>query len=81
MHHASVYSPREERFNIVLHAFGLIGSVIVLLPLIRRAVDLGGFLPVFSFTVFGFSLIVLFAASTVYHSAKDPLLRSRLRIV
>ncbi len=81
MHHASVYSPREERFNIVLHAIGLIGSVMVLLPLIRRAVELGGFLPVFSFSVFGASLIVLFAASTVYHSAKDPFLRSRLRIV
>lgn len=81
MHHASVYSPREEQFNIVLHAIGLVGSVIALLPLIQRAAQLGGFLPVFSFSVFGGSLIVLFAASTVYHSAKDPWLRSRLRIV
>jgi hemolysin III len=81
MHHASVYSPREEKFNIVLHAIGLIGSVFVMLPLIHRATELGGFLPVFSFSVFGGSLIVLFAASTVYHSATDPLLRSRLRIV
>lgn len=81
MHHASVYSPREEQFNIVLHAIGLICSVIALLPLILRAAELGGFLPLFSFSVFGGSLIVLFAASTVYHSARDPLLRSRLRVV
>jgi hemolysin III len=81
MHHASVYSPREEQINIVLHAIGLVCSLIALLPLILRAVELGGFLPVFSFSVFGGSLIVLFAASTVYHSAKDPWLRSRLRIV
>ncbi|MCI0517257.1 MAG: hemolysin III family protein [Woeseiaceae bacterium] len=81
MHHASVYSPREEQFNIVLHAVGLICSIIALLPLIFRAAELGGFAPMFSFSVFGASLIVLFAASTVYHSTTDPWLRSRLRIV
>ncbi|HSD69890.1 MAG TPA: hemolysin III family protein [Woeseiaceae bacterium] len=81
MHHASVYSPREEQINIVLHAAGLIGSVIALLPLIFRAAELGGFAPMFSFSVFGASLIVLFAASTIYHTATDPVLRSRLRIV
>ena len=34
-----------------------------------------------SFSIFGASLVVLFAASTIYHSAKKPELRARLRIV
>jgi hemolysin III len=81
MHHSIIYPPREERINVVLHFIGLVGSVLVLLPLINRALEMGGFLPVFSFTVFGASLVVLFAASTVYHSSTRPFLRSRLRII
>ena len=34
-----------------------------------------------SFSIFGASLIILFAASTIYHSSKKPELRSRLRII
>lgn len=78
---ASTYPPREERINIVSHAFGLVCSVAALLPLINRAISVGGDWYIVSFAIFGASLIVLFAASTVYHSATDPLLRSRLRVV
>ena len=36
---------------------------------------------VVSFNIFGASLIVLYAASTFYHSAKKPELRRRLRVL
>ena len=34
-----------------------------------------------SFSIFGASLMVLYGASTIYHSATDPVLRSRLRVL
>jgi hemolysin III len=36
---------------------------------------------VVSFSIFGASLIALYLASTVYHSARDPVRRNRLRII
>lgn len=33
-----------------------------------------------SFSIFGASLLILYTASTIYHSVKTPLLRSRMRV-
>ena len=49
--------------------------------LIVRARQGGEGVYVFSFAVFGLSLVALYAASTWYHSTNDPDLRRRLRIV
>ncbi len=74
------YSPKEEKINIISHAFGIILSIISLVLLIIRAKLHGDALHVVSFGIFGVSLIVLYTASTLYHSAKEPKLRKRLRI-
>ena len=74
------YSPLEEKTNIVSHVIGLILSVIALLLMLLRASDSGSALHVISAGIFGISLIALYAASTLYHSAKDLKVRSRLRI-
>lgn len=75
------YSPMEEMLNISSHAVGLGLSVIALVLLIQRAIVVGEALPISSFSLFGASLIILYAASTFYHTAKQPALRSKLRIV
>lgn len=75
------YSPLEEKINITSHAIGFVLSIIALVFLIRHASISGDAWHVVSFTVFGISLVVLFAASTVYHSAKNPQFRARMRIV
>lgn len=75
------YSPQEEQANIVSHAIGFIFSLIALLLLLVRAVSYGDVWHIVSVTIFGFSLISLYAASTFYHSARDPELRKRLRII
>jgi hemolysin III len=80
MHQAQHYSPLEERTNIVSHAIGLVLSVIALVLMLVRASESGGVLYIVSAAIFGISLIALYAASTLYHSAKDPKARSRLRI-
>lgn len=75
------YSPLEERINITSHAFGFLLSLVALALLTTHASLNGNAWHVVSFSIFGASLVVLFAASTIYHSAKKPELRSRLRIV
>jgi len=75
-----VYSPLEEMTNIISHAIGLVLSIVALLLMLFRASDSGNTLHIVSAAIFGASLIALYAASTMYHSAKDPNVRSRLRI-
>jgi len=75
------YSPAEERINIASHALGLVLSVIALVLLVVHASRYGNAWHIVSFSIFGVSLVALYAASTIYHRATDPVLRSRLRIV
>ena len=74
------YSPREEMTNIISHAIGLGLSIVALLLMLIRASESGNSLYIVSAAIFGISLIALYAASTLYHGAKDPKVRSRLRI-
>jgi hemolysin III len=75
-----IYSPAEERINIVSHAFGFVMSLMGLVLLVVHAIKHGGINYIASFTIFGLSLLVLYAASTLYHSAKEPVRRARLKI-
>ena len=75
------YSAAEENINIRSHALGFVLSVIALILLVIRAVQYGDSLHIISFSIFGISLVTLYAASTCYHSTSDPELRSRLRIL
>ena len=74
------YSQNEERLNVLTHAFGLLLSGIALPFLIVKSYDYDGFWKPASLIIYGISLIVLYAASTWYHSAKDPQLRRKLNI-
>lgn len=74
------YSPLEEKTNIISHAIGLFLSVVALLLMLVRASGSGDVLHVISAAIFGASLIALYAASTLYHGARDPKVRARLRI-
>ena len=75
------YSATEERINIGSHATGFVLSVVALVFLVRYAAIYGNAWHVVSFSIFGVSLMVLYAASTVYHSAKNPRFRRKMRIV
>ena len=75
------YSRAEERINITSHAFGFVLSIVALVLLVRHASLYGNAWHIVSFSVFGVSLMVLYAASTVYHSAKNPSFRKKMRIV
>ncbi|MBE7653606.1 hemolysin III family protein [Tenacibaculum finnmarkense genomovar finnmarkense] len=74
------YSNIEEKLNVLTHGFGLLLATIALPFLILKSVFYQGFWQIASFSIFGFSLIILYAASTFYHAAKNAKIRRRLNI-
>ena len=75
------YSPIEEKINIISHATGFILSIVAFVLLVTHANLHGDVWHIVSFSIFGASLIILYAASTFYHSAKKSELRNRLKII
>lgn len=75
------YTATEERLNILSHGLGLLLSAVGLVLLVVRAASYGTAVHIVSFAIFGASLIVLYGASTIYHSTKDPATRNYLRTV
>jgi hemolysin III len=74
------YSNREERLNVLTHAFGLLLSVIALPFLLMKSFNYDGVWKPLSLVIYGLSLIILYSASTFYHSAKESTLRRKLNI-
>ena len=74
------YSKKEEKLNVLTHAFGLIMSIVGFPFLLLKSLQYNGFWQPLSIVIFGVSLIVLYAASTFYHASKDSKLRRKLNI-
>ncbi|MDX1544064.1 MAG: hemolysin III family protein [Christiangramia sp.] len=75
------YPPAEERFNIISHGVGFVLSILALILLILKAERLGEIEHLVSFSIFGASMVLVYAASTFYHSARSKRLRIRLNIL
>jgi hemolysin III len=75
------YSEKEERLNILTHGFGLLLSVIAFPFLVKKSLNYHAFWKIASFCIYGLSMVILYAASTFYHAAKEPKLRRRLNIL
>ncbi|NEQ49143.1 MAG: hemolysin III family protein [Leptolyngbya sp. SIO3F4] len=76
--HLNYYSKTEETLNILTHGLGLLLSIAALVFLILKAAETGRANYVVSFTLFGTSLILLYAASTFYHASMTPKIRAKL---
>ena len=74
------YSKSEEQLNVWSHGLGLVASIIAFPFLILKSISYSTFGDVASFVIYGLSLIILYAASTFYHAAKNPKKRRRLNI-
>lgn len=61
-------SVKEEMINVITHALGIGMSIVGLIVLIMSALEHGDIWHLVSFTIFGVSLIVMYSASTLYHS-------------
>ena len=71
----------EELANTITHGFGLALSIAGFVALIFVAAMSGGRLLLATCVVYGLSLVILYAASTLYHSTTSPELKNALRLV
>lgn len=70
----------EEIFNSISHGVGVVLSIVGLVSLVHFALRSGNSLRIISSCVYGGSLILLYAASTLYHGARSPRAKHILRI-
>ncbi len=73
------YSPVEEIVNSITHGIGAGLSVVGLVVLVVCAALYGDTWHVVSFSIFGGTLIILYAASTLYHSFSNPTVKTVLK--
>jgi len=71
----------EEFANTITHGFGLVLSVAGFAALVILASLRGDPLLIIACVVYGLSLIVLYAASTIYHGTTSAELKHKLRLV
>ncbi|WP_154222521.1 PAQR family membrane homeostasis protein TrhA [Marinicella rhabdoformis] len=81
MSEVKFYPPFEEKLNIGSHALGLILGLIGLPLLLATDSAQSSWAGWLGKLVFALSLVVLYSASTLYHLAKDPVRRQRLRVL
>jgi len=74
------YTPVEERLNVITHGFGFILALFGSILLLNRGLREGIHIKFFSYLIYSFGLLTLYLASTLYHSAKDPKLKTRLNV-
>lgn len=80
-HLVHFYSELEERFNIITHGIGFIASIVGAYFLLTKAYPPEAPMEYFSYIIYSFSLIILYGASTLYHSAKNLKWRRKLNII
>jgi hemolysin III len=76
-----IASAAEEFANALTHGVGLLASLIGLPILVLSAMSRGEQAAVIGTSVFGATLIALYAASTFYHAVPHPELKQKLRVV
>ncbi len=74
------YSKLEETINISTHGLALLFAIPALVFLVLKAAEYGNVWHVVSFSLYGASMILLYLASTVYHSAKQATFRRRMKV-
>lgn len=73
-------TPVEEQLNTWSHGIGIIFGIIALVLLIIN-VDASEPWALFSVSIYGVCIIVLFSASTLYHAVTDKKLKHQFRIL
>jgi len=83
--HYSAYSKSEELANTLSHGLGTLLSCLALFLLLKQAPyttsALNENVRFISFAVFGISLILLFLASTIYHSATNLKTKTLFKVI
>ncbi|WP_340155629.1 hemolysin III family protein [uncultured Winogradskyella sp.] len=75
-----IQTKQEEKLNAWTHGFGAVLGIVALVLLIIKTDNLQPW-HLFSVIVYGLSIIILFSASTLYHSVEDEKQKHYFRIV
>ncbi len=70
----------EEVANTITHGAGLVLSIIGFIVLMAMAGFSGDALSITAVVVYGLSLVILYAASTIYHSTASPKMKRRMQV-
>lgn len=70
---------QEELANSITHGLGLLLCLVALPILLQDVAEVGGAGNVFSVAVYAFSLLLVYASSTLYHSISHPMTKKWLR--
>ena len=79
--HLVKYSPREELANGITHGIGTLLSMGGLAVLVAFATRFGDVWHIVSCSVFGVTLLLMYTASTLYHSIPLPRVKTVLRVI
>jgi hemolysin III len=74
-------TPLEEAISSATHAVGTLLSVIGLIQLVKQAQNYGDRNHVVSFSIYGVSLVLLYASSTLYHGILHPRVRNIFKVM
>ncbi len=74
-----VFTPEEEVANWITHGIGLLLSIAAFILLLVSSCLHGDAWHVVSFTVYGLTLVALYAASTVYHVVNSEIWKVRMK--
>ena len=81
MEHTSEFSLYEEIANSITHGVGLLLATAGMVVLVVLAALKGDAWHIVSCSVYGSTLVFMYAASTVYHSVQHPRWKHALRII
>lgn len=74
------YSKNEELANSLTHGFGVAMSLVGTVVLTLRALESGDIRRIVTYLVFGFTMVLLYTASTLYHSRQSEVSKARLKV-
>ena len=80
-HRLTDYTPQEEYFSALIHGIGVVLSLVMLSILVTFAAIYGTAVSVTTSAIFGVSMIVVFLTSTLYHAAKNPETKMKIKRV
>lgn len=76
----NTYRKKEEIVNVISHGIGAILSIPAFILLILKALEINSNIALFSYIVYGISLMILYFSSTMYHAIQKPSIRNVLNV-
>ena len=72
---------REELANVLTHGVGMVAALLAAAGLIVFASLRGDVWEIVGVSTFATTLVALYTASTLYHAARDPVVKARLKVL